>query len=60
MDRKALKIYAGFTHCMAITSTDVLVWGSNKEGQLGIALDKAFAEEPIVIDELSGKNVKKG
>ena len=59
-DRKALKVYAGFAHCMAITSIDVLVWGSNKDGQLGIALDKNFAEEPITIDELAGKNIIKG
>lgn len=57
---KALKVYAGFSHCMAITGTDVLVWGSNKEGQLGFTIDKDFVEEPITIDELSGKNVKKG
>ena len=57
-DRKAIKVYAGYGHCMVITNSDVLVWGSGNMGQLGVAKD--YAHEPVVIDELAGKNVKKG
>jgi len=54
-----IKVYTGYAHSMAITDTsEVYVWGDGSNGQLGS--NKTRVEEPISIDELSGKNVKKG
>lgn len=58
-ERKIVKIYAGYAHAMAITdSSEVYLWGDGSNGQLGV--NKTKSDEPFPIDELSGKNVKKG
>jgi alpha-tubulin suppressor-like RCC1 family protein len=58
-DRKVNKIYAGYAHSMAITKTyEIFVWGDGKMGQLGRSLRKA--EEPLSVDDLSGRDVVKG
>lgn len=58
-DRKVVKVYTGYAHGMAITDTyEVFLWGDGSSGQLGA--NKTKSEEPFPVDELAGKNVKKG
>ncbi len=58
-DRKINKIYAGYSHSMAITKTsEIFVWGDGKLGQLGRAITSS--NEPLAIDDLSGRDVIKG
>jgi len=58
-DRKIVKIYTGYAHAMAITDTsEVYLWGDGSSGQLGV--NKTRSDEPFPVDELAGKNVKKG
>ena len=58
-DRKIEKVYAGYAHSMVITDTsEVYVWGDGKNGQLARVVKES--NEPLPVDELGGKNIKKG
>lgn len=60
IDKKFVKIYCGYGHCMAIENDthEVYTWGDGSKGQLGKGLGDS--SEPSVVDELSGKDIIKG
>jgi alpha-tubulin suppressor-like RCC1 family protein len=58
-DRKIARIYAGYSHSMAITKNyETFVWGDGRLGQLGRSISSS--NEPLAIDDLSGRDIKKG
>jgi alpha-tubulin suppressor-like RCC1 family protein len=62
-DRKIRKVYAGYSHSMAITAShEVYVWGDGKKGQTCQinSNEGNYVDQPRAIDELSGREVIQG
>jgi alpha-tubulin suppressor-like RCC1 family protein len=59
-DRKFVRVYAGYSHSMAIAKEiqEVYTWGDGSKGQLGRRVTECF--EPAIVDELSGRDICKG
>lgn len=58
-DMKLVKVYAGYSHSMAISNAhELYVWGDGKSGQLVKVIRKS--DEPLLIEYFTGKDALKG
>ena len=56
-DKKIIKIFSGYDHCLAISDSGVIYgWGLNERGQLGLN-DKINRNSPQKLEFFKGKHV---